>query len=180
MKKQVAGILAVALMALAPFASAQSSTHKKADPKNEPTVPELVEYVRSALLTFSPADGVNDTVDVSFDEISKVLKITTPLGHCDLFLDSLNTNNSMWDEFDASDSTGSRPELLRLTLVSLSGRPARTCYDKQNHADTTITPNRARLLFSTRAEEMPDFREKLAKAFKKLVVASGGEPERKF
>jgi hypothetical protein len=180
MIKQVASIVAAAIIAIAPVSHAQSSGHKKADPKNEPTMPELVEYVRSALLTFSPADGVNDNLDVSFDDISKVLKITTPNGHCDLFLDSLNTNNTSWDEFDSSDSTGSRPELLRFTLVSLSGRPARTCYDKQNQADTTLTPNRARLLFSTRADEMPAFRDKLAKAFKKLIVLSGGEPEKKF
>lgn len=180
MIKQVTGALAVALISLAPFCNAQSSTHKKAEPKVELTVPELVEYVRSALLTFSPQDGINDNLDVSFDDVSKVLKVTTPVGHCDLFIDALNTNNAMWDEFDASDSTGSRPELLRLTLVSLSGRPARSCYDRQNRPDTMMMPNRARLLFSTRADEMPNFREKLGKAFKKLVVASGGEPERTF
>ncbi len=180
MIRQANGILALALISLAPLSNAQSSEHKKADPKYQPTVPELVEYVRSALLTFSPADGTNDNLDVSFDEISKVLRISTPLGHCDLFLDSLNTNNAVWDEFDASDSTGSRPELLRFTLVSLSGKPARACYDKQNRADTTMVPNRARLLFSTRADEMPGFRQKVGKAFSKLVVMSGGEPERKF
>lgn len=177
MTRQVAGILAVVLMALVP---SNAQTHKKSDPKSEPTMPELVEYVRSALLTFSPGDGINDNLDVSFDEISKVLRITTPVGHCDLFLDALNTNNASWDEFDASDSTGSRPELLRFTLVSLSGRAARTCYDKQNRVDTTMMPNRARLLFSTRAEEMPNFRDKVGKAVKKLVILSGGEPERNF
>lgn len=179
MTRQVAGILAVALAGLA-TCNAQTVRKKAVDAKNEPTVPQLVEYVRSALLTFSPQDGVNDNLDVSFDEISKVLKVTTPTGHCDLFLDALNTNNADWDEFDASDSTGSRPELLRFTLVSLSGRPARTCYDKQDHPDTTMMLNRARLLFSTRAEEMPNFRDKLGKAFKKLVILSGGEPERNF
>jgi hypothetical protein len=179
MTKQVAGILAVALIALA-SGNAQTSYHKKAVAKPEPTTPELVEYVRSALLTFSPVDGVNDNLDVSFDEISKVLKITTPTGHCDLFLDALNTNNSAWDELDPSDSTGSRPELLRFTLVSLSGRAARTCYDKQNRADTAMMPNRARLLFSTRADEMPNFRDKVGKAFKKLIIQSGGEPEKTF
>jgi hypothetical protein len=93
----------------------------------------------------------------------------------------LNTNNAIWDEFDASDSTGSRPMLLRLTLVSVSGRAARTCYDKQNRADTTLMANRARLLFSySRTEEMPNFQDKIGKAFKKLVVLSGGEPERSF
>ena len=180
--KQIASILALTLIAIAPVCSAQIATHKRAaDTKSEPTTPELVEYVRSALLTLSPMDGVNDNLDVAFDPISKVLTVTGPVGHCDLYLDALNTNNSVWDEFDASDSSGSRPALLRLTLVSLSGRSARTCYDKQNHIDATMLANRARLLFSyDRAAGEPNFQDKLGKAFKKLVVLSGGAPERKF
>ena len=180
--KQVASIVALTLFASLPVCSAQTVSHKRvADAKQEPTTPELVEYVRSALLTLSPSDGINDNLDVKFDPISKVLSVTSPTGHCDLYLDALNTNNAIWDEFDASDSSGSREALLRLTLVSLSGRPARTCYDKQNHADTTMIANRARLLFSdSRAAEVPNFKDKLGKSFKKLVVLSGGEPERKF
>jgi hypothetical protein len=178
--KPLVNALALLLIAIAPAFPAQGTTHKKAAAP-EPTTPELVEYVRSALLTLSPMDGINDNLDVAFDPISKVLTIKGPTGHCDLYLDALNTNNAVWDEFDASDSSGSRPALMRLTLVSLSGRPARTCYDKQNHADTTMLNNRARLLFSyDRAAAVPDFQEKLGKAFKKLVVLSGGEPQRKF
>jgi hypothetical protein len=132
-------------------------------------------------LSLSPVDGVNDNLDVAFDPISKVMSITTPSGHCDLFLDALNTNNAIWDELDPSDSMTTRPAMLRFTLASVSGRPARTCYDKQNHPDTTMPPNRARLLFSEyRASDVPGFQDKLQKAFKKLVVLSGGAPERKF
>lgn len=180
--KHAATIVALALFSSLPFCSAQTASHKKvADAKQEPTTPELVEYVRSALLTLSPTDGINDNVDVAFDPISKVMTVTSPAGHCDLFLDALNTNNATWDEFDASDSSGSREVLLRLTLVSVAGRPARTCYDKQNHADTTLLGNRARLLFSySRAADVPGFQDKLGKSFKKLVVLSGGAPERKF
>jgi hypothetical protein len=180
--KHAATIVALALFSSLPFCSAQTASHKSvADAKQQPTTPELVEYVRSALLTLSPTDGINDNVDVAFDPISKVMTVTSPAGHCDLFLDALNTNNATWDEFDASDSSGSREVLLRLTLVSVAGRPARTCYDKQNHADTTLLGNRARLLFSySRAADVPGFQDKLGKSFKKLVVLSGGAPERKF
>jgi hypothetical protein len=182
--KQLASILALTLIATAPAFSAQTEApaHKKAAvAKNEPTEPELVEYVRSALITMSPVDGINDNLDVAFDPISKVLTITGPAGHCDLFLDALNTNNAVWDEFDTSDSMATRPPLLRLTLVSVAGRPARTCYDRQNHPDTTMLNNRARLLFSyDRAMAEPGFQDKLGKVFKKLVVLSGGAPERKF
>lgn len=180
--KQLKSIIAATLIASAAACSAQSATHKKiADTKLEPTTPELVEYIRSALLTASPMDGVNDNLDVAFDPISMVLTVTGPTGHCDLYLDALNTNNAVWDEFDASDSSGSREPLLRLTLVSVSGRPARACYDKQNRADATMLNNRARLLFSyDRAAAIPGFQDRLGKAFKKLVVQSGGAPERKF
>jgi hypothetical protein len=179
---QLARMMAATLIAVLPACSAQTIAHKKAPvPKPEPTTPELVEYVRSALLSLSPTDGYNDNLDVSFDSISKVLTITGPGGHCDLFLDALNTNNAVWDEFDASDSITSREKLLRLTLSSVSGRPARTCYDKQNRADMSMLANRARLLFSlARAEEVPNFQEKLGKAFKKLIVLSGGQPEKNF
>jgi hypothetical protein len=180
--KHFASVLAFTLFAGPAVCIAQTSTHKPAaDIQPKATTPELVEYIRSALINLSPADGVNDTADVAFDPISKVMTITGPSGHCDLYLDALNTNNAVWDEFDASDSSGSRQVLLRLTLVSVSGRAARTCYDKQNHADTTMLANRARLLFSdARAAEIPNFRDRLGKAFKKLVVLSGGAPERKF
>ena len=180
--KQLACVSALMFFVSLPVCFAQTATHKPAaDIKPQATTPELVEYVRSALINLSPADGINDNVDVAFDSISKVLTITGPTGHCDLYLDALNTNNAIWDELDASDSMSTRPMMLRLTLASVSGRPARTCYDKQNHPDATIPPNRARLLFSSyKASEVPGFQDKLGKAFKKLVVLSGGAPERKF
>jgi len=176
---QLARICAAALIAILPACYAQTTTHKKwPDPKPEPTVQDLFEYVRGALLSLGPDDGVNDNVEVAFDPTSTVLKITLPAGHCDLFLNALNTNTAVWDSFDPSDSAQQREKLLRLSLVSLSGKTARICYDKFNHVDTTLTANRARLLFSlAKAEDVPGFQEKLAKAFKKLIVLSGGAPE---
>lgn len=174
---RIARIGAAALALLLPACLGQTTKHKKADPKPEPTEPELVEYIRGALLSLSPADGINDNVDVSWNSSSKVLTVTQPSGHCDFFLYALNANQAVWDEFDPSDTYRPREVLLRMTLVSVSGKAGRECYDGQNQFDPTISGNRARFLFSlAKAEETPNFQDKIAKAFQKLVALSGGMP----
>jgi hypothetical protein len=159
----------------------QTATHKKAaaPTKPDPTEPELVEYIRGALLSLSPNDGINDNVEVRYDDTTKVLTMTTPSGRCDVFLASLNPNNIVWDTFDPSDSDRPREKLVRLTMVSVLGKTARTCYDKQDHVDTTLTANRARFLFSEpKTDDVPDFQGKMSKAIKKLIVLDGGAPEK--
>jgi len=170
----------VALLIILPACSAQTARHSKtAAPKPEPTALELAEYLRGQLLSLSPEDGINDNVEVVFDLPSKVMTVTGPNGHCDQFLNALDTNTAVWDIFDPSDSTQQREKLLRLTLVSVSGKAARACYDKQNHVDASLVRNRVRLLFSlSKAEDIPHFQDKMAKAFKKLIVLSGGAPEK--
>jgi hypothetical protein len=172
-------VCAAALIMMLPVCSAQTAHHaKKPDPKPEPTTPELSEYVRGELLSLSPEDGINDNLEVTFDPISKVMTVREPGGHCDQFLNALDSNTAVWDVFDPSDSVQQRDQLLRLTFVSVSGKVARTCYDKQNHVDPSLIANRVRLLFSlNKAEEIPKFQEKMAKAFKELIVLSGGAPE---
>ena len=170
------------LLLVSSLAFAQTTAHKKTPappPKPEPTESDLVEYIRGALLSLSPSDGINDNLDVRYDETNKVFTITTPAGHCDLFVGALNPNNAVWDIFDPSDSDRQREKLVRLTMVSVSGKNARTCYDKLDHVDTTLIGNRARLLFSEpKADDVPDFHEKMAKAMKKLIVFAGGAPEK--
>jgi hypothetical protein len=59
------------------------------------------------------------------------------------------------------------------------GKNARTCYDSSDHLDLNVMGNRARFLFSqSKADDLPDFQDKMAKAFKKLIVLTGGEPEK--
>jgi hypothetical protein len=84
----------------------------------------------------------------------------------------------VWDDFDPSDSRNSRERLARVTLVSLSGKPARKCYDNDGELDTTLANNRVRLVFSfTKADQRPKFQELMTKAIKKLIALSGGDPE---
>lgn len=177
---RMASICAATLIAILPACSAQTATHKKKpDPKPEPTASELVEYIRGSLLAYSPQDGINDNVDVTFDPAANVLKITGPAGHCDEFLGALNANEAVWDVFDPSDPHQEREKLLRLTLVSVSGKSARTCYDKDNHVDASMAANRARLLFSlSETENAAKFQETMTKAVKKLIVLCGGTPEK--
>ena len=109
------------------------------------------------------------------------MTITQPTGHCDFFLNALNTTNVVWDVFDPSDAHQTRDKLVRVTLVSVSGTKARTCYDKMNNVDSSVPPNRVRLLFSfTKADGVPGFQDKMTKALKKLIVLSGGAPESKL
>lgn len=176
-------VCAIALLLFAPICSPQTATHKKAapPPKPEPTEPELVEYIRGALLSLSPNDGINDNLDVRYDETTKVLTLTGPASHCDIFISALNPNNTVWDVFDPSDSDRQREKLERLTMVSVIGKTARTCYDRFDHVDTTLIGNRARFLFSQpKTEDVPDFQGKMTKALKKLIALAGGAPEKEL
>jgi hypothetical protein len=171
-------VLTAALLAVLPVCSAQTAIPKKKPvPKPEPTAPELFEYVRSALLLLSPDDGVDDNQEVFFDQPTGVLTVTQPGGHCDQFFGALDANNAVWDEYDPSDNSHPRDKLLRLTLVSVSGKAARICYDKLNHVDESLQQNRIRLLFNeTKADRWPDFQKKMARTLKKLIELSGGTP----
>lgn len=177
---RIARICSALLISILPACSAQTASHrKKPEPKPAPTAPELVEYIRGSLLAYSPQDGINDNVDVTFDPVSKTLTIKGPAGHCDEFFGALNANEAVWDVFDPSDPHQQRDKLLRLTLVSVSGKAARTCYDKDNHVDPTMIANRARLLFSlSETDDLPKFQETMTKAVKMLIVMSGGSPEK--
>jgi hypothetical protein len=174
-------LCAFSLLLLLPLCSAQTTTRKKAatPPKPEPTESDLVEYIRGALLSLSPGDGINDNLDVRYDTGTKVFTLTTPAGHCDLFVNALNPNNAVWDVFDPSDSERQREKLVRLTMVSVTGKTARICYDKLDHVDTTLIGNRARFLFSQpKTDDVPDFQGKMTKALKKLIALTGGAEEK--
>lgn len=177
------GSISLAMLLLtASLCLGQATSHKKAappPPKPEPTESELVEYIRGAMLSLSPSDGINDNLDVRYDDSTKVFTLTTPAGHCDLFVSALNPNNAVWDLFDPSDSDRQREKLVRLTMVSVAGKTARTCYDKLDRADTTLIGNRARFLFSEpKSDDVPDFQAKMTKAIKKLIALTGGAPEK--
>lgn len=175
-------LCAFSLLLLIPLCSAQTTTRKKATPpKPEPTESDLVEYIRGALLSLSPGDGINDNLDVRYDSGTKVFTLTTPAGHCDLSVSALNPNNAVWDVFDPSDSERQREKLVRLTMVSVTGKTARTCYDKLDHVDTTLIGNRARFLFSQpKTDDVPDFQGKMTKALKKLIALTGGAEEKEI
>lgn len=178
----LARIGAAALIAVLPACPAQTANHKsKPEPKPEATAPELFEYVRSALLLLTPDDGINDNVEVSYNWEKNVMTIAQPGGHCDLFLNALNTNDLAWDIFDPSDTQQMRDKLLRLTLVSVSETKARICYDKMNQVDESAPTNRIRLLFSlSKADQWPGFQAKMAKAIKRLIVLQGGAPPKEL
>jgi hypothetical protein len=147
--------------------------------KAEPTQQELFDYVRGKLLALSPNDGYNDNQEVSFDPATSILSITQPDGRCDIFLSAIDSNSMIWEVFDPSDTYHARQQVLRLTLTSLSGKKARTCYDAHNQVDTSVPGNRARLLFSLqKTNAVSDFSENMNKAIKKLVTLAGGEPEK--
>jgi hypothetical protein len=159
---------------------AQSKTKqsKKVAPKKEPTAAELFTYMRGALLQYSADDGSNDNLEVAIDPTATVLTIKQPDGHCDIFLSALDANTISWDVFDASDSMQTRAPLARLTVVSVAGKKARTCYDPDNNIDPAPSATRARILFSW--EKIPEgsgFQTKFTKAFKKLITQSGGGAE---
>jgi hypothetical protein len=152
---------------------------KAVEPQPEPTQPELVEYLHGKLLALSPSDGFNDNLEVTFDSSTNALTVSRPGGRCANFLNALDANSMVWDLFDPGDTHNPREQLLRLTVSSMSGKAARTCYDEENHIDTDVNPNRARFLFSTsKASEFPAFQGEMTKAFKKLIALSGGVPEK--
>jgi hypothetical protein len=173
-------ICAAALIAMLPACSAQESVHKtKAAPKPEPTPQDLFQYIRGSLLAYGPDDGINDNLEVTLDATGNVMTVKQPDGHCDQFLNALDANTLVWDVFDASDSQRTREQMLRLTVISVAGKTARTCYDNQNRVDARVPGNRARFLFSlSKTDQMWDFKSKTAKAVKKLITASGGAPEK--
>jgi hypothetical protein len=147
--------------------------------KEEPSQQELFDYVRGKLLSLSPSDGFNDNQEVSFDPSTSILSITQPDGRCDIFLNAIDANSMIWEDFDPSDTYHTREDVLRLTLTALNGKKARTCYDAHNQVDTSIPSNRARLLFSVaKTNTVPKFTDNMGKAVKKLVVLAGGTPEK--
>jgi hypothetical protein len=175
----LARILAAILVVVLPVCSAQTTHHARKPPKPEPTQQDLFDYVRGELLALTPNDGINDNLDVSFDSATSTLSITQPDGRCDIFLGAIDSNSAIWEVFDPSTTYHTREQVLRLTLTSLSGKKARTCYDSHNQVDTSIPENRARLLFSlAMANAVPSFTDKMSKAVKKLIVLAGGSPEK--
>jgi hypothetical protein len=151
----------------------------KKTPTPEATQQELFDYVRGKLLALTPSDGINDNLEVAFNPDTSVLSITQPDGRCDIFLSAIDTNSPIWDTFDPSDTYHTREEVMRLTLTSMSGKKARTCYDKNGVVDTSLASNHARLLFSVpKADAIPGFSEKMGKAIKKMIVLAGGTPEK--
>jgi hypothetical protein len=156
-----------------------TSHPKKAEPKPPPTQDELFEYVRSKLLSLSPSDGVNDNLEVAYNPDISILTVTQPDGRCDIFLNAIDNNSAVWEIIDPSDTNHSRAEVLRLTINSISGKRARACYNNENELDTSLATNRVRLFFSlSKTKATPGFTDKMDKAIKELVVASGGAPEK--
>jgi hypothetical protein len=169
----------------APAAKPAPAPHKAAgsgqahSKKPEPTPQELVDYVRGKLLELSPNDGINDNQDVSFDAATGVLSVTQPDGRCDVFLGAIDSNSLLWETFDPSDTYHPRAKVLRVTMTSLGGEKARTCYDAHNQLDASVARNRARLLFSLpKTDVVPNFQQNMTKALKKLVLSAGGAPEK--
>jgi hypothetical protein len=147
--------------------------------KPEPTQQELADYVRGKLLQLSPNDGINDNQDVSFDAATGVLSVTQPDGRCDIFLGAIDSSSLLWETFDPSDTYHPRAKVLRVTMTSLGGQKARTCYDEHSQVDASLPKNRARLLFSLpKTEVVPNFQPNMNKALKKLVLSAGGAPEK--
>jgi len=152
---KLARVCAAAIIAILPLCSAQTPQHKKkAPPKPEPTAQDLFAYIRGGLLSFSPDDGINDNLEVTLDPTGKILTVKQPDGHCDQFLSALDGN-------------------------TIAGQTARTCYDNRNTIDAKVAANRARFLFSfALTDRVPGFQAQMTKVFKKLIMLSGGAPEK--
>jgi hypothetical protein len=58
----------------------QSQHQGKKAAKPEPSELDLFNYVRGKLLALSPGDGINDNLEVAFDQDTYVLTITQPDG----------------------------------------------------------------------------------------------------
>ena len=159
----------------------QSAHSGKKSAKPEPSQQELADYLRAQLLALSPNDGLNDNLEVAFDPATSVLSITQPDGRCDIFLSAIDANSLIWQVVDPSEPYHTRDKVLRVTLTSLSGKKARTCYDSHSQVDTNMAANHARLLFSqTKSSAVPDFTTTMGKAIKKLVVLAGGNGEKEI
>jgi hypothetical protein len=174
-------VYAAAMSWTAPPCVAQprATQSKKVTPKRDPTSAELFSYIHGALLEYSGDDGSNDNLEVMMDPTATVLTIKQPDGHCDIFLSALDANTIAWDVFDASDSMQTRAPLARMTVVSVAGKKARTCYDVENNVDPAIPVTRARILFSwVKIPEGSGFQAKFTKAFKKLIAQSGAASEK--
>ncbi|MGO9338406.1 MAG: hypothetical protein ACLPY1_12965 [Terracidiphilus sp.] len=172
-------ICAAMLMVAAPVCFAQTPHEAKKASKPEPTQLDLFNYVRGKLLALSPSDGINDNLEVAFDEDNYVLTITQPDGRCEIFLGAIDANTALWEAFDPSDTYHTREDVLRLTMTSLSGKKARICYDNQNQVNTSIPTNHVRLLFSMpKANAVPKFTDKMTTAIKKLVALAGGNADK--
>jgi len=155
-----------------------AQTHKQAALKPELTSAELFAYIRGSMMQYSSDDGVNNNLEVSIDPTATVLTVKQPDGHCDIFLSALDANTITWDVYDASDSMQTRAPLARLTVIAVAGKNARTCYDMANNVDPSAPGTRARLLFSwDRIPENSGFQTKFTRAFKKMIVLSGGATE---
>jgi hypothetical protein len=178
--RRAALVCAAAVLLSLPVWCAQSTPathHAKKPPKPEPTQQELFDYVRSQLLTMSADDGINDNLEVSYDLATSTLSVTRPDGRCNIFLGNLDSNSALWEIFDPSDTYHSREAVLRVTLSSLNGKSARTCYDKHDQVDPSLPPNRTRILFSlARTKASSSFTEDMDKALKKLIAMAGGAP----
>jgi hypothetical protein len=156
-----------------------ASHPRRGEPKPPPSREELVGYIRGKLLSLSPSDGVNDNLEVAYNADISTLTITQPDGRCDIDLNAIDNNSAVWEIVDPSETNRPRAEVLRLTVNSISGKKARVCYDNQNQIDTSLASNRARLFFSlSKTRATPGFTDKMDKAIKELVVASGGAPEK--
>ncbi|WP_348263812.1 hypothetical protein P8935_04440 [Telmatobacter sp. DSM 110680] len=175
-----AGICVAVLAITAHPCSGQSDAHKKkGPPPHEPTSAELFDYIHGVMLAYSPADEVNDNLEISIDPTATVLTIKQPDGHCDIFLNALDSNTIVWDVYDASDSMQTRSPLARLTVNAIAGKRARTCYDTDNNVDPSTPSTRARILFSwTLIPDGSGFQTKFTKALKKLIKISGGMTEK--
>lgn len=184
------GTIAIALLVPTPSSYAQQSTPqktqsahhaKKSPPKPEPTLSELVEYLRGKLLSLSPRDGINDNLDVLFDPLTNVFSIVQPDGRCDYTLSALDANSLVWDTYNPSDDHTMHEELQRLTVASSSGKTARVCYNRQKQPDPNILGNRARFFFSlSLMQQIPGVQQDIAKAVRKLIAATGGAAENKL
>jgi hypothetical protein len=153
----------------------------KKSTKPEASQQELFDYVRGQLIALSPSDGLNDNLEVAFDPATSVLSVTQPDGRCDIFLSAIDSNSVIWQVIDPSEPYHTRDKVLRVTLTSLSGQKARTCYDSHNQVDTSMAGNHARLLFSqSKSSAVPDFTDTMGKAIKKLVVLAGGNGEKQI
>jgi len=174
-----AAMLMVAVSLCLAQTQGQSQHQGKKAAKPEPSELDLFNYVRGKLLALSPGDGINDNLEVAFDQDTYVLTITQPDGRCDIFLGAIDANTAIWEAFDPSDTYHTREDVLRLTMTSLSGRKARTCYDNHNQLDTSIATNHVRLLFSMpKANAVPKFTDKMTTAMKKLVALAGGNADK--